>query len=80
MSSQLTIAPEYTAECIRLDDRRKPQRPSPYFMHGAPTRCARCAEPFHPDSSGLLACWHGDKGYYCSEACSDAARDEKNAA
>ena len=80
MSSQLTIAPEFSAECIRLDDRRKPRLPSPYFMSGAPTRCARCNEPFHLDGGGLFSCWHGETGYYCSEACSDAARDEKTAA
>jgi hypothetical protein len=67
------------AECIRLDDRRAPQRPSPYFRSGAPTHCAHCAAPFRL-SGGLLACWHGRSGYYCSEACRDAASDRKDAA
>jgi hypothetical protein len=74
------VSPESSAECIRLDDRRKPQRPSPYFSSGAPTQCARCAAPFQLNG-GLRSCWHGaDKGYYCSEVCSATARSDKHAA
>ena len=71
-----SVIPDVSAECVRLDDRRKRQRPSPYFTSGAPTQCARCAAPFQVND-GLLSCWHGDKGYYCSEAC---ARMDKSAA
>lgn len=71
-----SVMPETTAVCIRLDDRRKPQRPSAYFMSGAPTQCARCEASFKLDD-GQLSCWHGDKGYYCSETC---ARMDKSAA
>ena len=71
-----SVMPGASAECVRLDDRRQPQRPSPYFMSGAPTQCARCAAPFTLND-GVLSCWRGDKGYYCSETC---ARMDQSAA
>jgi hypothetical protein len=48
---------------------------SRYLMHGSPTRCTFCNEPFR-FRNGYVEFWRASNGvHFCSEFCADDAEE-----